>query len=161
MELVHEIEPLLAAIEGTQAALASLYVDKRQALRQASVARVDELNAAEQALIERLRHDVGRRAEFLDRMRRRGLAAESIESIVKGLSDPHRTRLLDRLRALKRTADVNQRDSWVLWIVAQQSLRVCRDVLDLIAHGGRKDAIYSSRPDREIAPGGAILDATA
>jgi hypothetical protein len=49
----------------------------------------------------------------------------------------------------------------VLWIVSKQSLRLFRELLDLIANGGRKAPVYFAGAGTEMSFGGAILDASA
>ena len=49
----------------------------------------------------------------------------------------------------------------MLWIVSKQSLRLFRDLLDMIANGGRKAPVYFAGPGTELSFGGAVLDASA
>jgi hypothetical protein len=161
-DLPHDIEELLLAIDDTQIALGIAYRDKREAIRQANAAEIDRLTKIEEARVAELQVHLRRREQILQRARQMGLASDSLTSLVKTFREPFRESLLAHIDETRRMADANRRESWILWIVCKQSLRFFSDVVELIANGGRRAPIYSTRPaSSEPSTGGALLDAQA
>lgn len=160
-ELAAEVDQLLEAITHTQEALSTVYQAKRAAIRQARADEMDQLTQQEQDLVAQVQAQLRRREQILRRVQDSGQQADTLEGLVQSMPAPDRDRLLPRVAQARRVADGNRRESWVLWIVAQQSMRVFGEILDLIAHGGRKSPVYSARPESEVTVSGGILDASA
>lgn len=154
-----EIDELLFAIEQTQDDLSQLYADKRAAIRTASVEEMNRLTEREGGLVSLMETHMRRRQQILGE--HSTARPESLEAVVRTLKLPDQQALLDRIERTRRTMAANRRESWVLWIVTQQSLRFFGDVIDFIANGGHKTPVYSARRDMEKSVGGAIFDASA
>jgi hypothetical protein len=161
-DLAHEIEDLLVGIDETQDALDAVYRDKREAIRRANAPEIDRLTKIEEARVADLQVHLRRREQILLRARQMGLPFDSLTSVVRGFREPLRQTLLASLERTRQMADANRRESWILWIVCKQSLRFCSEVVELIANGGRRAPVYSTRPGAtELSTGGALLDAKA
>jgi hypothetical protein len=162
-ELARGIEDLLAAIDETQTALGVTYRDKRAAIRQANGPEIERLTKLEQRWVADLEAHLRRREQILQQARQNGLPADSLGSLSRSFNDPPRERLLAKIEEVRRVAEANRRESWILWIVCKQSLRFFSDVIELIANGGRRDPVYRARRGTvaELSTGGALLDAKA
>jgi len=161
LELAGEIEQLLFALEETQEELGALYRAKRNAIRRADLSDMERLAQSEQGLVERLKTQLQHRSRILQQVKLTGRKSDSLESVVQSLESPARDRLLKQIERTRRAADVNRRESWIVWIVSRQSLRLFSEIMDLIANGGRKAPVYSAQSDSPISMGGALLDASA
>ena len=159
--LINEIEQLLIAITSHQEELASVYRAKREAVRRANAAEIDRLNQREERLVADLKGRLRHRHQILQRINPIVGPSDTLENLVRSFSDPDRGRLLARMDEIRRLVEANRRESWVLWIVSKQSLRLFGDMLDLIANGGRKAPVYFAGLGNEVSFGGAILDASA
>jgi hypothetical protein len=160
-DLANEIEQLLAATEQTQQEVAGLYRDKRAALRRADGPEIGRLTQIEEKLVARLKAHIHRRNEILQRMKAAGAAADSLGTLVRTLDPSRQDGLLAQIEQTRRTAESNRRESWIVWIVSKQSLRLFAEIRELIANGGRRAPVYSARSEGEASFGGAILDASA
>lgn len=161
-DLPHDIEELLVAIDETQEALGAAYRNKREAIREANAPEIDRLTKIEEARVAELQVHLRRREQILQRARQMGLPADSFTTLVQTFREPFRESLLAHIAQTRRVSDENRRESWILWIVCKQSLRFFSEVVELIANGGRRAAIYSSRSGMaELSTGGALLDAKA
>src|SRR3954466_7725213 len=125
--LFDEIDELLSAIDETQAALARIYQAKRDAIRRANAHELDSLLQSEQALVARLQSHLDHRRRILERPG--SVAAhETLESLAETFEPGTRRRLLGRIAQTREMADANRRESWVVWIVSQQSLRLFKEM---------------------------------
>jgi flagellar FlgN protein len=161
MDLANEIEQLLIAIGEIQAELAVIYRAKREAVRTAKATEIDRLTKQEQRLVSDLKARLRHRHQILQRVNPMVGPDDSLEKLVRSFAEPERSRLLARIEETRRLVETNRRESWVLWIVSKQSLRLFADILDLIANGGQKAPVYSGGHGAEMSFGGAILDASA
>jgi hypothetical protein len=159
--LINEIEQLLIAITSLQEELAAVYRAKREAVRRANAAEIDRLNKREERLVADLKARLRHRHQILQRVNPVVGPSDTLENLMRSCSDPDRSRLLARMDEIRRLVEANRRESWVLWIVSKQSLRLFGDMLDLIANGGRKAPVYFAGLGNEVSFGGAILDASA
>jgi hypothetical protein len=161
VDLVNEIEQLLIAITSIQQELVDVYRAKREAVRRAIAADIDGLNQREERLVAALKVHVRHRHQILQRVNPMVGPSDTLEKLVRSFAEPERGRLLAHMDEIRRLVEANRRESWVLWIVSKQSLRLFGDMLDLIANGGRKAPVYFAGLGNEVSFGGAILDASA
>jgi hypothetical protein len=159
-ELAGDIDRFLAALGVVQEELTEVYRAKRESIREARLADINRLTEREATLVLQLQAHLRGRHQILQRAKPLG-RFDSIESLVRSLDVPERDRLLQMVGQTRQTADVNRRESWILWIVSQQSLRFFRDVLDLMANGGKKAPVYSARSESDRSFHSVILDASA
>ncbi len=162
-ELVRDIEELLAALDATQDALSVAYRDKRAAIRVSDAAEIDRLTRLEERLVADFQEELRRREQILQRARQVGLPADSLSSVVGTFDESVQEPLLAQIERVRERAEANRRESWILWIVCKQSLRLFSDMIELIANGGRRAPVYLARPGAvaELSTGGALLDAKA
>jgi hypothetical protein len=160
-DLANEIEQLLIAIGEIQVELAGIYRAKREAVRAAQAAEIDRHTKQEERLASDLQAHLRHRHQILQRTKPLVAPGDTLENLVRSFAEPERSRLLSRIEHTRRLVEANRRESWVLWIVSKQSLRLFGDIRDLIANGGRKAPVYSASPGSEMSFGGAILDASA
>jgi hypothetical protein len=160
-ELAVEIDNLLTVTQQTQEELAELYREKRAAIRRADGPEIARLTSSEEKLVAKLKAHLHRRNEILQRTKAAGTAADSLGALVRTLDPSLQAHLLALLERTRRTAEANRRESWIVWIVSKQSLRLFAEIRELIANGGRRAPVYSARSEGEASFGGAILDASA
>jgi hypothetical protein len=160
-DLAHEIEHVLSATQQTQEELAKHYQLKRAAIRRADGAELARLTASEEKLVARLKSHIHRRHEILQRTKAAGINADSLGAVVRTFEPTLQANLLTLLERTRRTAEANRRESWVVWIVSKQSLRLFSELRELIANGGKRAPVYSARNEGETSFGGALLDASA
>jgi hypothetical protein len=162
-DLARDIEALLVAIEETQSALGVTYRDKRAAIRAANAPEIERLTKVEERLVVDLQVHLRVREQILQYARQRGRPSDSLGSVVRSFDEPIQEQLLAQLERTREMADANRRESWILWIVCKQSLRLLSDMIELIATGGRRNPIYLARSggSMELSTGGALLDAKA
>jgi hypothetical protein len=160
-DLADEIEQLLIAIGEIQVELAGIYRAKREAVRAANASEINRHTKQEQRLAADLQAHLRHRQQILQRTKPLVGPDDSIENLVRTFAEPERSRLLAMIEQTRQLVEANRRESWVLWIVSKQSLRLFGDLLDLIANGGRKAPVYSASPGSEMSFGGSILDASA
>jgi C4-dicarboxylate-specific signal transduction histidine kinase len=160
-QLTNEIDQLLTAILALQQELATLYRAKREAVRTATAAELDRLNQREGRLVADLQVQLRKRHQILQRVNPMVGPSDTLEKLVQTFAEPQRGRLLARMDEIRKIVEANRRETWVLWIVSKQSLRLFGDLLDLIANGGRKAPVYFAGLGNEMSFGGAILDASA
>ncbi len=160
-ELSVEIDQLLQAIIALQHELAVVYRAKRDAIRKAVAAEIDRLNQREERLVADLKVHLRQRHQILQRVNPVIGPSDTLEKLVRSFAEPNRSQLMARMEEIRRLVESNRRDSWVLWIVSKQSLRLFGDMLNLIANGGRKAPVYFAGLGNEMSFGGAILDASA
>jgi hypothetical protein len=159
--LINEIEQLLVEIISIQQELAEIYRAKRAAIRKAIAADIDRLTQREERLVADLKARLRHRHQILQRVNPMVGPSDTLRKLVESFAEPDRSRLLAQMDEIRRLVEGNRRESWVLWIVSKQSLRLFRDMLDLIANGGRKAPVYFAGLGNEVSLGGAILDASA
>jgi hypothetical protein len=160
-DLSNEIDQLLNAIIARQEELAVVYRAKRDAVRRASAAEIDRLTVREERLVEALKVHLRQRHQILQRVNPMVGPGDTLEKLMRSFAEPLRSRLLARMEEIRRLVEANRRESWVLWIVSKQSLRLFGDMLELVANGGRKAPVYFAGLGNEVSFGGAILDASA
>src|ERR1700722_11209248 len=160
-DLSNEIDQLLNAIIARQEEMAIVYRAKRDAVRRASAAEIDRLTVREERLVEALKVHLRQRHQILQRVNPMVGPGDTLEKLVRSFAEPLRSRLVARMEEIRRLVESNRRESWILWIVSKQSLRLFRDLVDLIANGGKKAPVYFAGPGAEMSFGGSILDASA
>ncbi|HEX4072035.1 MAG TPA: flagellar export chaperone FlgN [Planctomycetaceae bacterium] len=159
--LATEIEQLLVAVIENQEELATLYRAKREAVRKANATEIDRLTEREQRVVANLQARLRHRNQILQRVTSTVGPVDSLERFVQTFPEPEKGRLLALFEKTRNLVESNRRESWVLWIVSKQSLRLFRDLVDMIANGGRKAPVYFAGPGAEMSFGGSILDASA
>jgi hypothetical protein len=159
--LPNEIEQLLVAVIENQEELATLYRAKREAVRRANASEIDRLTEREQRVVANLQARLRHRNQILQRISSTVGPVESLERFVQTFAEPEKGRLLALFEKTRSLVESNRRESWVLWIVSKQSLRLFRDLVEMIANGGRKAPVYFAGPGVEMSFGGSILDASA
>src|SRR4029077_242577 len=100
----------------------------------------------EEILVGDLQSHLRHREQILQQVRQMGLPADTLVSVVRTFDEPQSGRLVGQIEETQRAADANRRESWILWIVCNQSLRFFSDVIELIANGGRRAPVYFARP---------------
>ena len=160
-QLVDEIRQFLRGVQSAQDDLAALYRRKRAALTAARAGELLQIAESETLLVQELQAQLARRREILRESALAGLPGDSIQHVVASLGAEARADLEPHVERARRTAGEVRRETWVHWIIAQRALCHYQNLLELIAHCGRKSPTYSRRPGQDHSGGGAILDASA
>ena len=160
-QLAEDIRQFLRGVEATQDDLAALYRRKRAALTQARPGELLQIADSETGLAKQLQAHLARRRQILRDSAQAGLPGDSIQKVVASLGEEARAELEPHVARARRTAGEVRRETWIHWIITQRALCHYQNLLELIAHCGRKSPTYSRRPGQEPSSGGAILDASA
>lgn len=158
--LLDDVGQLLRGLEATQQELSALYREKRTALIRGRSDELMQIATAETALAERLRSLLGRRQQILAEARRAGVdGADSIQDLVGALGEDGGRELPNRIERARRRADDLRRETWIHWVIAHRAYSHYTQLVELIAHCGKKSPTYG-RGANEETPGGAIFDAS-
>lgn len=156
--LATELEQFAATVLAAQQHLLSLLQRKRIALAASDLSAVESFQLAESQAAERLQALLAWRTKLLAKARESGIAAATLTELAGQIGSSNAAWNL--LETSRRTALELQRESWVHWILTNRCAQACRDVLDRIAHGGKRAPTYDP-----VAPtagvGGTLLNATA
>ena len=98
----------------------------------ANAVEIDRVTEQEQRLVAQLQADLRDRQAVLQAKTAGCLRLDRDARSIFG-ADNERDPLLQQIERTRRAVDANRQESWVIWIVARQSLRLFGDVLDLIA----------------------------
>lgn len=156
--LAAELEQLTAAVLAAQQHLLELLRQKRRALTAADLPAVEALQPAETQAAVRLQALLEWRTKLLAKAQESGLAAPTLTDLAGRMGNPAQTRSL--LESSRRTALELQRESWVHWILTNRCAQHGRDVLDRIAHGGKRAPTYQL-DESTGGGGGTLLNASA
>ena len=162
MQSLDSVRQFVQALEAVQDDQAELFRRKRAALAQARSAELQALADPEAELIRRMQKLLSRRQEILHDAARDGSQASSITALVEALpgNDLETPDLRRRITRAKQRAEQFRRENLVHWIVAQRTHAHYTELIELIAHRGRRAPTYANGPARDPA-GGALLDASA
>lgn len=157
--LLEEVKSFLPALEGIQDELSNLFDAKLAATRRAQADELLRLSEFESTLVERLKARLEHRRRILKQAGERGLPDDSIRSLVTRIDGADESGLRARLEAARTRSDRLRQESWIQWIAAQRALNHHAELIELIAHSGKKAPIYSAQPGAD-GTGGALLDAS-
>ncbi|MBN74015.1 MAG: hypothetical protein CME32_32590 [Gimesia sp.] len=161
-QLLGKLTGILNDLEPIQKKLLELYEQKSQALKQVDPERIEQLAVIEEQLTNTLQFILLRRQQLLQTAEQLGLPASSLQELLPGLglgievSEP----IAERIEVVQQRSQKLRHESWVQWIVAQRSFQHYSQILELIAHAGKKTPTYSGGQN-ENGSGGAIFDASA
>ena len=140
------ITSLLGELSSVQQELLAVLTEKRQRLAAVDANGMNELQAREQALLERLQACHTRREELLAAAQREGLPADSMTSLAKTAVPAGKGANGEKLRKELATSASRMRllqtQSLTNWVVAQRSLLHVSQLLEIIATGGRLQPTY-------------------
>lgn len=170
-----ETTQLVGEYEQIQDALELLLEAKTAAMGAGRPELLFELSQQEALVTQRLQNFAAVRRNLLERARRQRLAfgslQELVESMDRGRKDAgaigtgvigsaERAAVLERINVAQARAARLRRQTWTHWIVTQQSLQHCGEMLEIIAHGGQRAPTYTSNLSvQTTGKGGALLNA--
>ena len=151
----------LTDLNRTQEKLSELQLQKRAALIARDLDLSQQIEQKESKLHQRLYALLERRRAILVELKAEGYAGQTIKEVcqVKGWDrNPDISALLKQAQYL---SDNLQENSWGTWIFAQRASQYYGSILDIIARGGKKNAIYNRDENSQMEPGGgSLLDAS-
>jgi hypothetical protein len=132
---------------------------KRAVLVASDPAALDALQAPEAIAAERLQTMIAWRETLLAQAHKAGFSVDNLTDLAKRL-DPPPGNALNLLASSRRIAMELQRESWIHWILANRCTQHNRELIDRIAHGGKRAPTYQpGEPSAGV--GGALLNASA
>ncbi|QDT99434.1 hypothetical protein [Gimesia aquarii] len=159
-QLLGQATGILNDLEPIQKQLLNLYQEKSKALKQVDVTRIEQFGVVEEQLTRDLQFVLLRRQELLQAAEKQGLPSDSMQSLLSGLGLDESNPIFQRVSEAQERSQALRHESWVQWIVSQRSYHHYSQILELIAHAGKKVPTYS-RGQNENNTGGAIFDASA
>lgn len=157
--LLDQVKEFLGELEATQTELLELYSQKRSALRKAQSAELLKIAHSEETLTKRLRSLVIHRQEILQLAARQGSTAKTLTEFVADTAGQEGAALSARIERSRRRSAELRFETGIHWITLIRAFHHHTELLELIAHHGRRAATYSRGPSQETA-GGVILDAS-
>jgi hypothetical protein len=157
--LAIELEQFAAAILAAQQQMLDLLRRKRAALVASDLAELDAFHVPETQAAERLQAMIAWRETLLAKANQAGFSQTNLTNLAQRIGRPpnHAGELL---KSSRRIAAELQRESWVHWILANRCTQHCRELIDRIAHGGKRAPTYQpGEPSSGV--GGALLNASA
>lgn len=158
-QLLDEIRQFLHGLERAQQELSTLYAEKRTALVQGRNDDLMRIAQTESTLADTLKSLLGRRGQILDQAKSSGVDANSILTLVGAVGGDDYVALEPRIEQLRRNADELRRETWIHWIIAHRAYSHYSELLELVAHSGKKSPTYDEK-SKESSSGGAIFDAS-
>jgi len=159
-QLLGKLIGILNDLEPIQKQLLNLYQEKAKALKQVDVALIEQFGIVEEGLTRDLQFVLLRRQQLLQTAAQQGLPAGSMKELLSGMGVAESEPVFQRIFAAQQRSQKLRHESWVQWIVSQRSYQHYSQILELIAHAGKKVPTYS-RGQNESNTGGAIFDASA
>ena len=158
-ELLAELEQFAEKLIDAEQSLFDVLRRKRAALTSADLDTMAALQAPETEAARRLQELVSWRAGILARALQTGHRCESLTGLVQTLPVEKTGKLRALLKSAQRLARAVREESWTQWVITNRCCNFYGEVLELIAHGGRKSPTYDERSWSHH--GGAVLDANA
>lgn len=159
MSLAAELGRFLTDLEQAQGELRDVFAAKSMALRQFQGDVLVRISEGELELGKRLQVILGRRNRLLEAAAKQGIAAPSLATLAGAIGTEARDPLLKRIHAAEQQSALLRHQSWIHWIISHRCYNHYSELLELIAHGGKKAPTYSPR-QQTAGAGGAVLDAS-
>jgi|GEM_PF-6957604 len=158
-QLKLELEQFAVAMLAAQHHLLELLRLKRQALASANMPALDAMALPESQAAERLQTLIASRANLLAKARHAGFTEPTLTDLARKLGAGTANGALRLLETSRLKAVELQREGWVHWVLANRSANYYRELLDRIAHGGKKSPTYHQ--GETAVSGGTLLNASA
>ncbi|MEZ6046895.1 MAG: hypothetical protein R3C11_15210 [Planctomycetaceae bacterium] len=159
-ELADQIRTYLTELVNIQSELFNLFRDQGPLLYGEDPQRIQQFVQQKTLLVQKLNQKLLQREELLQRARKAGITGRSLQEVIGQMSGDIISEL-NRLIELSTRLTLHLRqESWKQWVFLQRSHQHHSEILELIAHRGKKSPTYHAKSNRE-ATGGAILDASA
>jgi hypothetical protein len=157
--LVTELERFAAALIETQRELLDILRRKRTALSASDLDALEALRMPESDAAQRLQSLVAWRTKLLEASRLAGKTHNTLIDLAQSLRDGRTPELVSALQSARTLATELQRESWVHWVITNRCCHFYGQLLELIAHGGKKPPTYQSSD--WVRRGGVVLNASA
>ncbi|MCH8830574.1 MAG: hypothetical protein IID45_13440 [Planctomycetes bacterium] len=159
LELLAEVKRFLSRLEAVQQELTLHFERKTIALKSARAPELRQLAEIEKGLVSRLQQNLAEREEILDRARKQGLPAKTLQQLTESIAGGDWPLLRLRIDRARQSAAGLRRESWIHWIVASRTYSNYDALLEIIANRGEAAPVYGDT-QKLHAKGGAILDAS-
>lgn len=150
---------LLDDLAAAQSDLLDVLKEKREALAQLNAGQVEQLQAREEEVLQRLQACQERRAALLADASAGAAPAESLTSLAHKLPGGRRGPQANRLHETGLKMQLLRNQALTNWVLAQQSLLHIAQMLEIIATGGRLQPTYGKGESPHNR--GALVDEAA
>lgn len=154
-----EVAALLNELSDVQGELLHVLERKRALLVSNDPHGIEDMQADEQNLLDRLQACHERRAALLSQAAADGRPSDSIGSLTASLPRVPRTTLGRQVQEAQSRARILQHNSLTNWVLAQRALIHLSQMLEIIATGGRLQPTYGSGPSSSNS--GSLVDQAA
>ena len=157
--LEHDIATLLDDLSEVQHDLLNVLGRRRDAMAKQDLAAMQELDADESVLLQRLQDCRRRRGEILESAQKEGQAAGSLEDLAKKLPSENRGEIGRQVKEASLRMRLLQNGSLVNWVGAQLHLLHVAHILEIFATGGRGKPTYGKGSSAHAR--GSLMDRSA
>lgn len=140
-----EVTSLLDDLSSVQDELFEVLSAKRQRLGAADAAGIEELQAREESISQRLQACHDRRAQLLAAAQQSGLPGDSVASLASSFTGSSKDKLGKQVKAASSNMRLLQHQSLTNWVLAQRAVLHVSQLLEIIATGGRVQPTYGDR----------------
>lgn len=137
-----KLTSLLDELTNVQDELFQVLDAKRERLRTADAAGIEELQQREETICQRLELCHKRRSELLAEAQRHGLPGDSVASLATTVSKDPSGKLGKQAKVAASNMRLLQHQSLTNWVLAQRALLHVSQLLEIIATGGRLQPTY-------------------
>lgn len=154
-----ELERFATALIDAQQTMLEIMRRKRMALTASDTASLTALQTPELEAAQQLQWLLSWRAKLLQAAKKNGNRFDTLTDLTESLTGPRSGVVASLLSRARRMAADLQQESWVQWVIINRCCNYYGEVLELIAHGGKKSPTYH---DADYSRhGGALIDASA
>ncbi len=155
---LHDTQQFLEELLETQAELLSLLRSKSRLLVKPDVEQLQQVQAQEEQLLQRLEGFHRRREQLLQASRAEGAPPPSLQAALGHVPRAARHRLQPLLEQARHQSQLLQTESITHWVVVQRSLIHLSQLLELLATGGQGNTTYDHLSSQSR---GALMDEAA
>lgn len=156
VDLENELANLLRELSHIQDEILAVLAEKRDRIVAGDLPAMQQLQAREQDLADRLQACHGQRNTLLHDARQQGLTADTLGELSQQVPGANRRALQDDVKRTSARMRLLQHESLANWVLAQRSLLHVGQLLEIIATGGQIQPTYGNGPSNHGR--GALVD---
>lgn len=154
-----ELTELLDDLLETQQEMLRVLGEKREAMTQRDLKRIQSLQPLEESLCKRLIDCQERRADILTVAKQAQLPDENLTQLSRAVATDANGNIHHKVKNVSDHTNLIRHQSLTNWIIAQRNLLHVSQLLEIIASGGQQMSTYGNAAS--TSPNGFMLDQQA